>query len=101
MCIRDRGGVPVQLALAHKLLTGAAFDLPVVQPVYEEYVNSFGLEARLKFLPGDFFRDPMPQADVLILGHILHDWNLEKNTCCCRKPMRRCPGVAHSSSTMQ
>jgi uncharacterized protein YijF (DUF1287 family) len=73
-----QGGVPVQLALAHKHLTGAAFDLPVVQPVYEEYVNSFGLEARLKFLPGDFFRDPMPQADVLILGHILHDWNLEK-----------------------
>lgn len=73
-----QGCVPVQLALAHKHLTGAAFDLPAVQPVYEEYVNSFGLDARLKFLPGDFFRDPMPQAEVLILGHILHDWNLEE-----------------------
>jgi hypothetical protein len=71
-----QGCVPVQVALVHRHLKGAAFDLPPVGPIYEDYVRSFGLEARLSFHPGDFFRDPLPQADVLIMGHILHDWNL-------------------------
>ncbi|HXG35729.1 MAG TPA: methyltransferase [Dehalococcoidia bacterium] len=72
------GGVPVQVALAHGHLSGGGFDLPPVQPIFEEYVASFGLSGRLKFHPGDFFAQPLPQAEVLIMGHILHDWNLEQ-----------------------
>lgn len=71
-----QGAVPVQLALAHPHLTGGGFDLPVVGPIFEEYVKANGVADRMKFLPGDFFRDPLPQADVLIMGHILHDWDL-------------------------
>jgi O-methyltransferase domain/Dimerisation domain len=73
-----QGAVSVQLALAHKHLTGGEFDLAAVQPVYEEYVRGFGLEGRLAFHAGDFFRDPLPAADVMIMGHILHDWNLQE-----------------------
>src|SRR5208283_4066850 len=73
-----QGCLPVQLALAHRHLRGAVFDLPPVEPIYEEYVSSFGLEARLKFQGGNFFRDPLPPADVLIMGHILHDWDLQQ-----------------------
>jgi hypothetical protein len=73
-----QGGVAVQLALAHKKLSGGNFDLPVVGPIFEDYVRSFKLENRLKFHPGDFFKDPIPSADVIIMGHILHDWNLEE-----------------------
>ena len=35
-----------------------------------------GLSGRLRFYPGSFFTDPLPTADVLIMGHILHDWDL-------------------------
>ncbi len=73
-----QGCVPVQVALAHKHLKGATFDLPPVQPINEDYVRSFGLEKRLTFHAGNFFRDALPQADVLIMGHILHDWNLQE-----------------------
>jgi len=73
-----QGGVAVQLALAHKHLSGGNYDLPVVGPIFEEYVRSFKLEGRLKFHAGDFFKDPIPSADVIIMGHILHDWNLEE-----------------------
>jgi hypothetical protein len=73
-----QGCVTVQVALAHKHLKGAIFDLPPVGPVYEDYVRSFGLETRLTFYAGDFFRDPLPEADVLIMGHILHDWDLQQ-----------------------
>jgi hypothetical protein len=73
-----QGALPVQVALAHPHLTGANFDLPVVGPIFEEYAASFGLGERLRFIPGDFFKDPLPQADVLVMGHILHDWDLEQ-----------------------
>ena len=72
------GGLPVELALAHEHLTGTGFDLPAVQPHFDDYVSSFGLQDRLRFQPGDFFADPLPAADVLVMGHILHDWSREE-----------------------
>ena len=72
-----QGAVPVQLARAHPHLTGGGFDLPPVGPIFEEYVAEAGLGDRLRFYPGDFFTDPLPAADVLIMGYILHDWDLE------------------------
>ena len=73
-----QGGLPVQIALAHPHLSGGGFDLPPVGPIFDEYVASFGLSDRLRFYPGDFFTDPLPQAEVLVMGHILHDWNLDE-----------------------
>ena len=46
-------------------------------PIFEEYVDSHGLGDRLRFYPGDFFEVPLPAADVLVMGRILHDWDLE------------------------
>jgi hypothetical protein len=46
--------------------------------VFEEYVASFGLSDRLTFQEGSFFTDPLPSTDVLTMGHILHDWDLEQ-----------------------
>jgi precorrin-6B methylase 2 len=73
-----QGAVPVEIALAHEHLTGGSFDLPVVEPIFEDYVASFGLEKRLRFYPGDFFKEPLPKTDVLVMGKVLHDWNLEE-----------------------
>jgi len=73
-----QGCVPVQVALANPHLSGGEFDLPPVGPVFEEYVKSFGLQDRLTFTGGSFFDSPLPSADVLIMGHILHDWNLDQ-----------------------
>ncbi len=83
-----RGTLPVQIASAHKHLTGGGFDLGQVKPVFEEYVKSFGLEKRLRFVSGDFFRDSLPRADVLVMGHILHDWSLEKRKLLIKKAFR-------------
>ena len=73
-----QGCASVQVALAHAHLHGTGFDLPAVGPIFEEYVRGFALDTRLNFRAGDFFRDPLPGADVLIMGHILHDWNLQE-----------------------
>jgi hypothetical protein len=71
-----QGGLPVVLAQAHKHLTGVGADLPVVGPIFDRYVASHGFQDRLRFAKLDFFNDPLPGADVVIMGHILHDWDL-------------------------
>jgi hypothetical protein len=73
-----QGNVPVQLALAHPHLTGTGFDLPALAPIFADYVASFDLCDRLGFAAGDFFVDDLPTADVLIMGNILGDWNLDE-----------------------
>ncbi|HEV2859441.1 MAG TPA: methyltransferase [Pyrinomonadaceae bacterium] len=80
-----QGGLPVEIARAHPHLTGGNFDLPGVREVFEKYVAAHGFSDRLKFYPGDFFKDPMPSADVLVMGHILHDWDLEEKRALVRK----------------
>jgi hypothetical protein len=37
------------------------------------------------FHPGDFFKEALPNADVLIMGHILHDWDLNEKMMLLRK----------------
>ena len=73
-----QGGLIAEVGKAHPHLTGGGFDLPVTGPIFEEYVASFGLGDRFKFIPGNFFTDDLPSADVLSMGHILHDWDLEQ-----------------------
>lgn len=86
-----QGGVPVQVALAHPHLTGGNFDLPAVGPIFEKYVARHGLSDRLSFYPGDFFNDQMPSADVLVMGHILHDWNMEEKQMLLKKAFDALP----------
>ncbi|WP_166141247.1 methyltransferase [Methylosinus sp. RM1] len=73
-----QGMVPVTVARAHPHLTGGGFDLPQVQPVFDDFIAQNGLSDRLRFYPGDFFEDALPKVDVIVMGHILHDWNLEE-----------------------
>jgi len=80
-----QGMVPVTVARAHSHLSGGGFDLPQVGPIFEEYVAANGLSDRLRFYPGDFFRDELPNADVIVMGHILHDWDLEQKRMLLKK----------------
>ena len=73
-----QGAVPVQVAQRHPQLQASGFDLPVVRPIFEEYVAAHGLSDRVRFIAGDFFNDPLPPTQVIVMGHILHDWNLEE-----------------------
>ena len=73
-----QGDLAVQIALANPHLTGVGFDLPEVAPLFEEFVEHNGMQERLRFVGGDFFTDDLPNADVVMLGHILHDWNLDE-----------------------
>lgn len=86
-----QGGLLVQLCLAHPHLRGNNFDLPAVGPIFKEYVATNGLSDRLGFLPGSFFQQPLPAADVITMGHILHDWNLEEKRMLLEKAYQALP----------
>jgi O-methyltransferase/methyltransferase family protein len=70
------GCLPVEIARSHSHITGGGFDLPAVRPMFNAYVADHGLADRLHFVDGDFFTDPLPKADVLVFGRVLHNWDL-------------------------
>ncbi len=73
-----QGDLAVQVARAHPGLKGIGFDLPEVAPIFEDYAQAMGVADRVSFQAGSFFTDPLPKVDVVMMGHILHDWNLEE-----------------------
>ena len=78
----DVGGATGQLctvlAVRHPHLRFTSYDLPVVAPIAERAVAAAGLTDRVATASGDFFADPLPRADVITMGLILHDWNLDR-----------------------
>jgi hypothetical protein len=85
------GCLPVEIAQAHPHITGGGFDLPVLGPLFDGYVQKHGLARRLRFYPGDFFIHPFPAADVLILGRVLHNWDLATKKVLLRKAYEALP----------
>ena len=79
------GALPVFVAQAHDHISGGGFDLPPLEPIFDAFVSQFGLGERLRFIGGDFFADPLPEADVLVMGHILHDWDLDEKKVLLKK----------------
>lgn len=73
-----RGNLVASLVRAHPHLAARVFDLPPVEPAFYERMAELGLNGRVEFTGGDFFTDPLPAADVLILGHVLEDWSEEQ-----------------------
>jgi len=65
------------VARRHPHLKCQSFDLPVVEPIAKKSLLTDGMSARVEVVSGDFFKDPLPRADVITMGMILHDWNLE------------------------
>ncbi|EME57633.1 methyltransferase [Amycolatopsis decaplanina] len=70
-----RGNLAGHLVKAHDHLTGVCLDLPVLEPVFREHMHALSTGDRVTFRGADFLVDPLPEADVLIFGHVLHDWN--------------------------
>ncbi|WHT23326.1 methyltransferase [Crossiella sp. CA-258035] len=69
-----RGNTAVHLVRTFPHLTGTVFDLPQVEPLFDEHVAAYGAADRVRFHAGDFYTDALPQTDVAIIGHTLHDW---------------------------
>jgi predicted O-methyltransferase YrrM len=71
------GKLSIIVAERHPHIRCTTLDLPVVQPIAKRTIEAAGLSDRIAAVDGDFFTDPLPKADVITMGLILHDWNLE------------------------
>ena len=70
---------------------GGASTCRPIEPLFDEYVAAAGLSDRLSFHAGDFFADELPQADVLVMGRILHDWDLDEKRLLLQKAHEALP----------
>ena len=75
----------------HQHLIFNSFDLPPVAPLAQKHIKAAGMEGRVKVIVGDFFKDELPKADVITMGNILHDWNLENKKMLIRKAYNALP----------
>ncbi len=78
----DAGGATGQLACmvaaAHPHMRCISADLAPVERIAKRHIERAGLSDRVQTAVIDFFAHPLPKADVITMGMILHDWNLEK-----------------------
>jgi len=86
-----QGDLAAQVALANPRLRGQGFDLPEVAPIFEEYIAGLGLADRVRFTAGSFFETDLPRVDVVMMGHILHDWDLPTKRMLIRKAFEAVP----------
>jgi SAM-dependent methyltransferase len=85
------GAVLAQQLRHHPHLTGIGFDLPSLGPVFQETAERDGLSDRMSFVGGDFFVDPLPPAEVVMIGHVLCNWEVETRQLLLRKAYERLP----------
>jgi hypothetical protein len=85
------GAFAVEVAKAHPHLVGGSFDLPGLEPYFDDRVAGTEMANRLRFFPGDFFTDALPPADVYVFGHVLHNWSPAERSALIRKAFGALP----------
>ena len=71
------GFLSCMIAVQHPSVTFTTYDLPAVAPLAEAKIASFNMGGRIKVASGDFLKDPLPSADIITMGNILHGMNEE------------------------
>jgi len=85
------GHLSIQVALNNEHMICSTLDLPPVEPIAKETIEKFGLSSRISTISGDFFKDDFPKADVITMGNILHNWNLENKKYLIQKAYNALP----------
>jgi hypothetical protein len=86
-----RGNLAAILTRSHPHLGGAVFDLPNLQPLFTEHMASLGLAGKIQFHPGNFFTDALPSTQVIVFGHVLHDWDVNERRQLVQKAFEALP----------
>ena len=69
------GWLSIQVCLKHPNIQCTTFDLPPVEPLAKRKINGFKLNDRIQTVSGDLQKDPIPKADLISMGNILHGLN--------------------------
>ena len=85
------GALSIQIAQANPDIKCTTADLPPIHPIVSENISDFHLSDRVKAINIDFMSDEFPEADVITLGNILHDWDLETKKMLIQKAYKALP----------
>ena len=85
------GYLSAQIAMNNTHMKCVSFDLPPVMPVATENINMMGVSDRVSIQSGDFFNDDFPNADVITMGNILHDWGTQDKKMLIKKAYNALP----------
>jgi precorrin-6B methylase 2 len=67
------GSYPIAFCKAHPDLKVTIFDLPGTLDVTRRYIEKAGLEDRIRWVAGDYNRDPLPAGhDLVFLSNVIH-----------------------------
>jgi 16S rRNA G1207 methylase RsmC len=78
MRVAPGGVLSIYVALHNKHMQCISYDLPAVESIARANVDHFGVADRVICMSGDFFKNDLPEADVVVMGNILHDWDEEQ-----------------------
>jgi SAM-dependent methyltransferase len=86
-----RGNLAAHLVRAHPHLTATVFDLPVMAESFDEHMATLQPPSPVRFVGGNFFVDPLPAGDLLVIGHVLHNWSPEERQLLVKKAYSALP----------
>ncbi len=93
--LTDAGGaaglLSVMVAKHQPHISCLSFDLPAVESIANDTVQHFQLSDRVKIASGNFFTDPIPKADIVVMGNILHDWDEDQKIMLMKKAYEALP----------
>lgn len=77
----DIGGstalLSICIAKQYSNIKCTSFDLEAMNTIANNNVKKHGLEGRIDIVSGDFLKEPLPEAEIISMSMILHNWNLE------------------------
>ncbi|XP_070607930.1 acetylserotonin O-methyltransferase-like [Erythrolamprus reginae] len=73
----NTGGLAKEVISLYPKCTVTIFDLPKLTEAFKNHCLP-SEESQITFHAGDFFKDPIPEADLYILARTLHDWSDER-----------------------
>jgi hypothetical protein len=89
------GALLYSVLRVHPAVRGILFDQPAVTAEAAEAARQCGLIDRVQIIGGDFFSS-VPKADLLLMKHILHDWDDEE----CMRILKSCASAMEPSSRL-
>lgn len=85
------GELSLQVANKYEHMECITFDLPKVATIAKEKISKWGLEDRVQSVAGDFWEDEFPEADIITMGNVLHDWGLDEKLILLEKAYNSLP----------
>ncbi|MBZ5859568.1 acetylserotonin O-methyltransferase [Flavihumibacter profundi] len=93
--LTDVGGssglLSVTVAKHQPHMSCISFDLPSVEPIAKHTISQFQMGDRVQIVSADFFSAPLPKADIVVMGNILHDWDEETKLLLMKKAFNAIP----------